>query len=97
MRARSISAVQRPTASPNREVLEQLREPLPSGWVHRCDLWFVSLLYCRWEARLTQSGQVYYANHVTRKTQWNRPTAEAAVSTTEVPLLEQQYVMPPSS
>ena len=45
------------------EILQLLREPLPSGW----------------EARLTPNGQVYYANHVTRTTQWTRPD-EAAVA-----------------
>ena len=42
-------------------VLQQLREPLPSGW----------------EARLTPNGKIYYANHSTRMTQWTRPTAPA--------------------
>jgi E3 ubiquitin-protein ligase NEDD4 len=31
-----------------------------------------------WEARMTPTGQIYYANHVTRSTQWSRPTAAAA-------------------
>eukprot|EP00730_Choanoeca_flexa_P003128 TRINITY_DN11298_c0_g2_i2.p1 TRINITY_DN11298_c0_g2~~TRINITY_DN11298_c0_g2_i2.p1 ORF type:complete len:1142 (+),score=186.40 TRINITY_DN11298_c0_g2_i2:53-3478(+) len=42
-------------------MMQQLREPLPSGW----------------EARLTPNGKVYYANHLTRTTQWKRPTSPA--------------------
>ena len=45
--------------------MQALREPLPDGW----------------EARLTPSGQIYYANHVARRTQWTRPVAPAAKQT----------------
>ncbi|XP_055533569.1 E3 ubiquitin-protein ligase SMURF1 [Wyeomyia smithii] len=30
-----------------------------------------------WEERLTQAGRVYYVNHVTKTTQWSRPTEPA--------------------
>ncbi|XP_058828443.1 E3 ubiquitin-protein ligase SMURF2 [Topomyia yanbarensis] len=30
-----------------------------------------------WEERLTQDGRVYYVNHVTKTTQWSRPTEPA--------------------
>ena len=59
--------VTRPTAGAHRirkakqvdpKIIALLREPLPEGW----------------EARLTPNGQVYYANHSTRTTQWDRPT-----------------------
>ncbi|EGD73425.1 hypothetical protein PTSG_12263 [Salpingoeca rosetta] len=50
------------------EILKLLREPLPPGW----------------EARLAPSGQVYYANHVTRTTQWKRPEHDAAEDTASV-------------
>ncbi|CAN0543119.1 unnamed protein product, partial [Ectocarpus sp. 12 AP-2014] len=36
--------------------------PLPSGW----------------SAKTTATGKVYYENHVTKKTSWERPTAPAA-------------------
>ncbi|CAM9979906.1 unnamed protein product, partial [Scytosiphon promiscuus] len=35
-----------------------------------------------WSARTTSSGAVYYMNHVTKETQWERPTAPAV----DVPL-----------
>ncbi|XP_058465974.1 E3 ubiquitin-protein ligase SMURF2 [Malaya genurostris] len=31
-----------------------------------------------WEERLTQDGRVYYVNHVTKTTQWSRPTEPAS-------------------
>ena len=31
-----------------------------------------------WEARVAQSGRVYFCNHVTRTTQWERPTVAAS-------------------
>jgi hypothetical protein len=46
-------------------LLALLREPLPDGW----------------EARLTPTGQVYYANHAARRTQWVRPNAPATADT----------------
>eukprot|EP00051_Salpingoeca_urceolata_P014735 m.187982 g.187982 ORF g.187982 m.187982 type:complete len:1178 (+) comp18172_c1_seq1:291-3824(+) len=55
----------RSSGTPDREILQLLREPLPPGW----------------EARLTPNGQVYYANHETRSTQWHRPKAEATEDT----------------
>lgn len=35
-----------------------------------------------WEDRRTPDGRVYYVNHVTRTTQWSRPTQPASASTT---------------
>lgn len=40
---------------------EILKDELPAGW----------------EERLTQTGRVYYVNHVTKTTQWSRPTEPA--------------------
>ena len=34
-----------------------------------------------WEERRAQNGRVYYVNHVTRSTQWERPTVPASSST----------------
>ncbi|XP_059608668.1 E3 ubiquitin-protein ligase Smurf1 isoform X2 [Phlebotomus argentipes] len=34
-----------------------------------------------WEQRKTQQGRVYYVNHVTKSTQWDRPTAPATNGT----------------
>ena len=31
-----------------------------------------------WEERRAQNGRVYYVNHVTRSTQWERPTVPAS-------------------
>lgn len=35
-----------------------------------------------WEERRTPDGRVYYVNHVTRTTQWSRPTQPASASAT---------------
>lgn len=51
----------RKTKAVDAATIQLLREPLPDGW----------------EARLTPNGQVYYANHFNRKTQWDRPTKPA--------------------
>lgn len=37
-----------------------------------------------WEERKTPDGRVYYVNHVTRTTQWSRPTQPASASQTVV-------------
>lgn len=37
-----------------------------------------------WEDRRTPDGRVYYVNHVTRTTQWSRPTQPASASQTPV-------------
>lgn len=37
-----------------------------------------------WEDRRTPDGRVYYVNHVTRTTQWSRPTQPASASQTTV-------------
>jgi E3 ubiquitin ligase SMURF1/2 len=34
-------------------------------------------VFCRWEERRTPAGRVHYVNHVTRTTQWERPTRSA--------------------
>lgn len=47
------------------EVTEQRQSPLPDGW----------------EDRRTPDGRVYYVNHVTKTTQWSRPTQPASVAT----------------
>lgn len=36
-----------------------------------------------WEERKTPNGRVYYVNHVTKSTQWERPTAPATLPPTE--------------
>lgn len=33
-----------------------------------------------WEERKTTNGRVYYVNHVTKSTQWDRPTQSASLS-----------------
>ncbi|CAM9205097.1 unnamed protein product [Ectocarpus fasciculatus] len=41
------------------------------------------MLSCRvidWSVKTTSSGQVYYENHVTKTTQWERPVAPAAAT-----------------
>jgi len=48
------------------EVTEQRQSPLPDGW----------------EDRRTPDGRVYYVNHVTKTTQWSRPTQPASLSAT---------------
>lgn len=45
------------------------QSPLPEGW----------------EDRRTPDGRVYYVNHVTRTTQWSRPTQPAVANGTETP------------
>ena len=45
-------------------ITEQRQSPLPDGW----------------EDRRTPDGRVYYVNHVTRTTQWSRPTQPASAS-----------------
>lgn len=35
-----------------------------------------------WEERKTNNGRVYYVNHVTKSTQWDRPTTVASASAT---------------
>ncbi|EDQ84972.1 uncharacterized protein MONBRDRAFT_39019, partial [Monosiga brevicollis MX1] len=52
---------------PSAHTLQLLRESLPTGW----------------EARLSPGGEVYYANHITRTTQWQKPTEEAEASVDE--------------
>ena len=37
-----------------------------------------------WEERRAQNGRAYYVNHFTRSTQWERPTAPACESQTDV-------------
>ncbi|XP_055592000.1 E3 ubiquitin-protein ligase SMURF2 [Uranotaenia lowii] len=36
-----------------------------------------------WEERLTQTGRLYYVNHVTKTTQWLRPTEPAGVQSAQ--------------
>jgi hypothetical protein len=42
-----------------------------------CAAFSLILTMKRWEARLSPKGQVYYASHVTRSTQWERPVGPA--------------------
>lgn len=58
----------------NHRLLQQLREPLPPGW----------------EARITPGGQIYYANHVSRRTQWIRPTEEAGAASAAISAAERE-------
>ena len=44
------------------EVIVERQSPLPEGW----------------EDRRTPNGRVYYVNHVTKTTQWSRPTLPAS-------------------
>lgn len=55
-----------------------------SGW-HNCPvasivnsacLLLLSLFY-RWERRVDPMGRVYYVDHITRTTTWQRPTQES--------------------
>lgn len=42
---------------------------------HHC---FLSLsVFCRWERRVDPMGRVYYVDHITRTTTWQRPTQES--------------------
>lgn len=50
------------------DTVNEPRVPLPEGW----------------EERKTPDGRVYYVNHVTRTTQWSRPTQPASASQTVV-------------
>lgn len=43
------------------ETVNVLSEPLPDGW----------------EERKANNGRVYYVNHLTKSTQWDRPTTAA--------------------
>ncbi|KAH9492348.1 neural precursor cell expressed, developmentally down-regulated [Bulinus truncatus] len=45
------------------EANNSLRQPLPPGWEQQTD----------------PSGRVYYVNHTTRTTQWNRPTESSSL------------------
>ena len=38
-----------------------------------------------WEERRAQNGRIYYVNHFTRSTQWDRPTVAATAETSQVP------------
>ncbi len=33
--------------------------------------------FCRWERRVDPMGRVYYVDHITRTTTWQRPTQES--------------------
>uniref|UniRef100_A0AAQ4RIX5 E3 ubiquitin-protein ligase n=1 Tax=Gasterosteus aculeatus aculeatus TaxID=481459 RepID=A0AAQ4RIX5_GASAC len=51
---------------------------------HTCDLsyivstaFFLLSLSCRWERRVDPMGRVYYVDHITRTTTWQRPTQES--------------------
>lgn len=38
--------------------------------------WMCFVMYDSWERRLDQSGRVYFVDHVSRTTTWQRPTVE---------------------
>lgn len=38
---------------------------------------FLLILICRWERRVDPMGRVYYVDHITRTTTWQRPTQES--------------------
>lgn len=46
-----------------------------------------------WEERKTPNGRVYYVNHVTKSTQWDRPTTAASPGTTNNPLNNQHTIL----
>lgn len=46
-----------------------------------------------WEERKTSNGRVYYVNHVTKSTQWDRPTAAATASATNNQLNNQHTIL----
>lgn len=46
-----------------------------------------------WEERKTANGRVYYVNHVTKSTQWDRPTQNANVAA-PLPAPQQQPQQP---
>lgn len=46
-----------------------------------------------WEERKTSNGRIYYVNHVTKSTQWDRPTAVASASATNNQLNNQHTIL----
>lgn len=46
-----------------------------------------------WEERKTPNGRVYYVNHVTKSTQWDRPTAAASAAATNNPSNNQHTIL----
>eukprot|EP00039_Didymoeca_costata_P029545 m.25094 g.25094 ORF g.25094 m.25094 type:complete len:915 (+) comp7676_c0_seq1:317-3061(+) len=58
----------------SKNIIKALQAPLPAGW----------------EARLTANGKIYYANHVSKRTQWHRPTTAAGAETTSARAQERE-------
>lgn len=46
-----------------------------------------------WEERKTSNGRIYYVNHVTKSTQWDRPTAIASAGATNNQLNNQHTIL----
>lgn len=46
-----------------------------------------------WEERKTSNGRIYYVNHVTKSTQWDRPTAVASAGATNNQLNNNQHTI----
>ncbi|KAL5019412.1 hypothetical protein ScPMuIL_005134 [Solemya velum] len=62
-------------------ILSELNNELPEGW----------------EERRTASGRVHYVNHLTRSTQWERPTRPAAECSQSTSSSALPSTVPPSS
>lgn len=51
---------------------------LPFGpHCHQSMAAFSLSFFCRWERRVDPMGRVYYVDHITRTTTWQRPTQES--------------------